>query len=199
MGLLPTQTPAWQVSVWVHALPSLHAVPLVTGVWVHVPAEQASAVHGFPSSHDPAHVPPSDPKLSWHVTVAPEFMTTCAAASAPVNLEVFTVTSALVAMKSAWIWALALREIPADESKYITSALAVSPEPDLGPANDPLSKLAPPVTDRVVAAVTARVPPFNVSEEKTYVPPVSVSVALGFTVTSPYALPRGSWSHPSST
>src|SRR5437870_4591063 len=27
-GLLPTQTPFWQVSVWVQALPSLQAVPL---------------------------------------------------------------------------------------------------------------------------------------------------------------------------
>jgi hypothetical protein len=27
-GLPPKQTPFWQVSVWVHALPSLHAVPL---------------------------------------------------------------------------------------------------------------------------------------------------------------------------
>src|SRR3989441_12995793 len=26
-GLLPTQLPLWQVSVWVQALPSLHAVP----------------------------------------------------------------------------------------------------------------------------------------------------------------------------
>jgi hypothetical protein len=34
--------------------------------------------------------------------VAPEFMTTWAAASAPVNFDVLTVTSALVAMKSAW-------------------------------------------------------------------------------------------------
>ena len=27
-GLLPTQTPAWQASVWVQASPSLHAVPV---------------------------------------------------------------------------------------------------------------------------------------------------------------------------
>ena len=30
-GLLPVHTPAWQLSVWVQALPSLHAVPLVFG------------------------------------------------------------------------------------------------------------------------------------------------------------------------
>ena len=26
-GLLPLHAPAWQVSLWVHALPSLHAAP----------------------------------------------------------------------------------------------------------------------------------------------------------------------------
>jgi hypothetical protein len=34
-GLVPTQTPFWQVSVWVQALLSLHGVPLATGM--HVP------------------------------------------------------------------------------------------------------------------------------------------------------------------
>jgi hypothetical protein len=29
-GFEPAQTPAWQVSLCVHALPSLHAVPLAT-------------------------------------------------------------------------------------------------------------------------------------------------------------------------
>ena len=36
-GLLPVQTPLWQVSVWVHALPSLQALPLVFGGFEHVP------------------------------------------------------------------------------------------------------------------------------------------------------------------
>jgi hypothetical protein len=48
--------------------------------------------------------------------------------------------------------------------------------------------LAPPVTERVLVAVTARVPLlFRVSDEKVYAPPESVSVALPFTVTLPYA------------
>src|SRR5229473_1630177 len=45
MGLLPTQLPLWQVSVWVQALPSLHAVPSVAAgleqmpvAGLHVPA-----------------------------------------------------------------------------------------------------------------------------------------------------------------
>src|SRR5437879_3036072 len=36
-GLLPVHTPLWQVSVWVQALPSLQALPLVVGGSEHVP------------------------------------------------------------------------------------------------------------------------------------------------------------------
>src|SRR5947208_2723922 len=36
-GLLPVQTPLWQVSVWVQALPSLHAVPLLAFGLEHWP------------------------------------------------------------------------------------------------------------------------------------------------------------------
>ena len=36
-GLAPVQVPAWQVSVCVHPLPSLHAVPLAALGLVHVP------------------------------------------------------------------------------------------------------------------------------------------------------------------
>jgi hypothetical protein len=128
------------------------------------------------------------PNPSWQVTVAPEFITTCAAATAPVNFAVFTVTSAFVATKSAWIWAPEFRLMPEDVSKYTTSAFAVSPDPDAGPVNEPLLKLADPVIERVVAALTASVDPlFIVREAKTYVPPVSDSVAPEFTVTLPYA------------
>ena len=95
------QTPAWHVSPRSHAFPSLHDVPFVTGLCVHAPPEHASAVHGFPSSQDPEQPPPSDPSPSWHVIVAPEFMLTCAATSAPVNFDVSTVTVAFVATKRA--------------------------------------------------------------------------------------------------
>jgi hypothetical protein len=94
-------------------------VPFVAGVCVHVPPEHASVVHGLPSSHEPEHAPPptSEPKPSWHVIVAPEFITTCAAASAPVNFDVSTLTRAFVAMTSAWICAPELRLRLDDESK----------------------------------------------------------------------------------
>ncbi len=52
-GFDPVHVPAWHVSVCVHALPSLHAVPFATGVCVHVPLTQASVVQALPSSHDP--------------------------------------------------------------------------------------------------------------------------------------------------
>ena len=40
-GLAPVQVPAWQVSLWVHALPSLHAVPLAALGLVHAPVAGA--------------------------------------------------------------------------------------------------------------------------------------------------------------
>jgi hypothetical protein len=36
-GLAPVHVPLWQVSVWVHALPSLHEVPFAAAGFVHVP------------------------------------------------------------------------------------------------------------------------------------------------------------------
>ena len=112
-GLAPVHVPFWQLSLWVQALPSSQAVPLLAGVCVQVPPEHASVVQGLPSSQEPEQVPPpaSEPKPSSQVTVAPEFMTICAAASAPTNLDVLTVTRALVATRSAWSWAPELREM----------------------------------------------------------------------------------------
>jgi hypothetical protein len=109
--------PDWHVSLRSQALPSLQLVPFVTGVYVHWPETQVPVVQGFPLVHGPEHDPPSDPNPSWHVTVAPEFMRTCAAAIAPVNFDVFTVTSVLVATRSACTWASELRLIPDDVSK----------------------------------------------------------------------------------
>jgi hypothetical protein len=45
-GLPPTQLPLTQVSVWVHALPSLHVVPSVTGEVEQVP-DVASQTYGL--------------------------------------------------------------------------------------------------------------------------------------------------------
>src|SRR5262245_29021819 len=38
-GLEPAQMPLWQVSVWVQALPSLHALPSVFGGLAHRPVD----------------------------------------------------------------------------------------------------------------------------------------------------------------
>ena len=50
-GCAPVQVPAWQVSVCVQALLSLHAVPFAALVNVHAASAQASAVHGLLSLH----------------------------------------------------------------------------------------------------------------------------------------------------
>jgi hypothetical protein len=51
-GVPPVQLPAWHASPWVHAFPSLHAVPFETGVFEHVPfVLHESVVHGLPSLH----------------------------------------------------------------------------------------------------------------------------------------------------
>src|SRR5689334_25303831 len=64
-GLAPTQVPAWQVSTWVHAVPSLHAVPSGSGGLEHAPVmgsqtpvtwhwSAAAHVTGFAPTHAPA-------------------------------------------------------------------------------------------------------------------------------------------------
>jgi hypothetical protein len=110
IGLDPVHAPLSQASVSVHALPSLHAVPLLTFVYAdaltpgwHVsqlfaPFVVPAATH-TPPMKQPEHAGP--PNESWHVTVAPEFMTICLAAIAPTNFAVLIVTSAFVATTSA--------------------------------------------------------------------------------------------------
>ena len=52
-GLAPTQLPAWQVSVWVQALPSLHALASGSVLPMQAPPWQMSSyVHGLLSSQD---------------------------------------------------------------------------------------------------------------------------------------------------
>ena len=69
-GLEPVQVPLWQVSVCVHALPSLHVVPFVATGFVHAPVlvlhvpavwHWSLAVHV--TGLEPVHVP------LWHVSV----------------------------------------------------------------------------------------------------------------------------------
>ena len=60
----PLQTPDWQASSPVHALPSLQA-PVLSGYWQPTPGWQPSVVHGLPSLHVgpplPLQTPPSQP------------------------------------------------------------------------------------------------------------------------------------------
>jgi len=69
-GLAPVQVPLWHVSVCVHALPSLHAVPLAaTGLehvpvlGLHVPATWHASLALHVTGFAPVQVPP------WHVSV----------------------------------------------------------------------------------------------------------------------------------
>src|SRR3989442_15351685 len=61
------QTPAWQVSAPLHALPSLHEVPFTTAV-CRQPASgsQVSAVHGLVSLQLSAV--PARQRPAWHVS-----------------------------------------------------------------------------------------------------------------------------------
>jgi hypothetical protein len=87
---------------------------------------------------------------------------------APVKLVVLTVTSALGATTTARTVAPELTVTPADDAKDRTSDLAVSPDPDAGPTDEPLLKLPAPATDTVVGALTVSVAPLvSVSVEKT--------------------------------
>jgi hypothetical protein len=73
-GLLPVQVPAWQASVCVQALLSLHGVPFVTGVCMQpFTGSQLSAVQGLLSSHEMlalAQTPDAQtPFETWHWSV----------------------------------------------------------------------------------------------------------------------------------
>jgi hypothetical protein len=59
-GLLPVQTPAWQVSTRVHALPSLHDAPLLTLEYCAVLAPGWHVAHMFDPFVAPeaTHAPP---------------------------------------------------------------------------------------------------------------------------------------------
>ena len=69
-GLAPVHAPAWQVSLWVHALPSLHPVPLLALGLLHtpVPVLQTPAVwHWSEALHvtglEPTQLPPEHVSL----------------------------------------------------------------------------------------------------------------------------------------
>jgi hypothetical protein len=55
-GLLPVQVPFWQVSVWVHMLPSLHGVPFATPTQLPLPP---AAPPPIPPPLCPAAPPPA--------------------------------------------------------------------------------------------------------------------------------------------
>src|SRR5207249_1589696 len=69
-GLLPVQTPLWQVSVCVQALPSLQVLPLVFGGFEHVPVvgEQVPAVWHWSEAVQTTGLLPVQTPL-WQVSV----------------------------------------------------------------------------------------------------------------------------------
>jgi hypothetical protein len=69
-GFEPVQTPAWQVSVCVHALPSLQVVPFAAVGFEHVPVDglHVPAVwHASPAAHVTGFEPVQTP--AWQVSV----------------------------------------------------------------------------------------------------------------------------------
>jgi hypothetical protein len=107
-GLAPVHTPLWHVSVCVHALPSLHAVPFAFTGFEHAPVDGSHvpavwhwslAVHvtGFAPVHAPA----------WHVSV-------CVQALPSLHAEPFTFAGfehapvAGLHVPTSWHWSLAL-------------------------------------------------------------------------------------------
>jgi hypothetical protein len=70
-GLAPVHVPAWQVSVWVQASPSLHEEPLAfAGLEEHIPVAvlQVPAVwHWSGAGHETGLFPAHSP--TWHVSV----------------------------------------------------------------------------------------------------------------------------------
>src|SRR5207249_6719656 len=69
-GLLPVQTPLWQVSVWVQALPSLQVLPLAFAGFEHVPVvgEQVPAVWHWSEAVQTTGLLPVQTPL-WQVSV----------------------------------------------------------------------------------------------------------------------------------
>jgi hypothetical protein len=73
MGLLPTHVPPEQLELCVHALPSLHAVPLAAGGFEHTPVaglHTPATWHWLCAVHTigllPTHVPPEQLELCVH-------------------------------------------------------------------------------------------------------------------------------------
>jgi hypothetical protein len=69
-GLAPMQVPAWHVSVCVHALPSLHALPSGETVVEQAPVEglqKPASWHWSPAAHTTGLAPVQVP--AWHVSV----------------------------------------------------------------------------------------------------------------------------------
>jgi hypothetical protein len=121
---VPVHAPLWHVPPVSHRFPVLQLVPFGAVGFEQTPVAGLQ-VPTMPHGPDAVQVTPahrfgldtSDPKPSWQVMVAPLFMTTCAAASAPVNCDVLTVTCAFVARTSASIFTPLFRLRPDDESK----------------------------------------------------------------------------------
>jgi hypothetical protein len=68
MGFAPVQVPAWQVSVWVQASPSLHEVPLLLMGFEQMPPEQVPAVWHWSSAVQTTGLAPEQVP-AWQVSV----------------------------------------------------------------------------------------------------------------------------------
>ena len=69
-GLAPVQLPAWQVSLCVQALPSLHAAPSALAGWLHAPLvglHVPAAWHWSLAPHVTGLAPMHAP--AWHVSL----------------------------------------------------------------------------------------------------------------------------------
>lgn len=68
-GLAPTHTPDWHVSTWLHALPSLQAVPFGTSGFVQapVPVLQVPAAWHWSEGAQTTALPPVHTP-DWHVS-----------------------------------------------------------------------------------------------------------------------------------
>src|SRR5204863_7633462 len=108
-GLEPVQVPLWQVSVWVQALPSLHAVPLLAFGLEHWPVAvlQVPATWHWSEAVQTTGLPPVQSPL-WQVSVCVQALPSLQAVPLVVGgLEHVPVAGLQV--PGAWRWAEAVQ------------------------------------------------------------------------------------------
>src|SRR5439155_171976 len=107
-GLAPTQAPAWQVSVCVHALPSSHGAPLSLAGLLQVPGvgSQVPAVwHWLAAVHTTGLAPTQAP--AWQVSVCVQALPS--SHGAPLSLAgLLQVYAARSRVPAVWHWSAAV-------------------------------------------------------------------------------------------